>query len=166
MSRIDDGKSAHPYVTSYEPGRRYRRLFTIGNAMLRPLIRSRLGAKMQGLSLLSFRGRKTGKRYTVPIAVYESDETPIVLTASPWKVNLRGGADVTLRAGRSARAMHALLVEDPEEVADVYERILPQVGVEHAKRLGLVLAGDRMPTRTELIDGIAGRRALIRLSPR
>ena len=87
-----------------------------------------------------------------------------MLTAAGWRVNLRGGADVEVRAGRTARRMRATLVEDPERVADVYGEMLPTVGVAHAKRFGLVLAGDRYPTREELIDAIAGRRAVMTAS--
>jgi F420H(2)-dependent quinone reductase len=158
--------SERPYVTSYEPGVRYRRWFRVGNMFMRGLIRSRLGERMQGLSILTITGRTSGKRYSVPVSVIDLDGSPIVLTASPWKVNLRGGADVEVRAGRTTRAMRATLVEDPERVADVYERLLPTVGARHAKRLGLVLAGDRLPTRRELIEGVGGRRALVTLADR
>jgi hypothetical protein len=157
---------AQPYVTSYEPGVRYRRWFRLGNVFMRAILRTRLGERMQGLSILTFIGRTTGKRYAVPVSVIELDGSSIVLTASPWKVNFRGGADVEVRAGRSIRRMRATLIEDPERVADVYERLLPTVGVEHAKRLGLVLAGDRFPTREELIEGIRGRRVMITLADR
>ena len=160
------GPSAHPYVTSYEPGVRYRRWFRLGNTFMRAILRTRLGERMQGLSILTFSGRRTGKRYAVPVSVIDVDGSSIVLTASPWKVNLRGGADVEVRAGRSIRRMRASLVEDPQRVADVYEKLLPTVGVEHAKRLGLVLAGDRFPTREELIEGIRGRRVMITLADR
>ncbi len=155
-----------PYVTSYEPGVRYRAWFKMGNALMRALLRSRLGERMQGLSILTVTGRRTGKRYAVPVSVLDLDGSPIVLTASRWSVNLRGGAEVEVRAGRTTRRMHATLDEDPERVADVYERLLPTVGVEHAKRLGLVLAGDRLPTHQELIEGIRGRRVLITLVDR
>lgn len=154
------------YVTSYEPGVRYRRWFRAGNVLMRALLRSRFGEKMQGLSILTFTGRRTGKRYAAPVAVLDLDGSPIVLTASPWKANLRGGADVEVRAGRVIRRMRATLVEDPERVADAYQRLLPEVGVAHAKRLGLVLNGDRLPTREELIEGIRGRRVLIALADR
>jgi hypothetical protein len=154
------------YVASYEPGTRYRIWFRIGNAFMRPLLRSRLGEKMQGLSVLTLTGRQTGKRYSVPVSVIDLDGSSIILTASPWKVNLRGGADVQIRAGRTTRRMRATLVEDPERVAGVYERLLPSVGVAHAKRLGLVVAGDRLPTREELIEGIRGRRAVVALVDR
>ena len=121
---------------------------------------------MQGLSVLTMTGRKTGKRYDVPVAVLDLDGSPIVLTASPWRVNMRGGADVEVRAGRVTRQMRAALVEDPERIAAVYERLLPTVGAEHSKRLGLVLAGDRLPTHEELIEAIRGRRYLVTLTER
>ena len=155
---------AHPYVTSYEPGVQHRRLFKATNVFMRALLRTRLGERMQGLSILTFIGRKTGRRYAVPVSVMDYDGGQIVLTASPWRANLRGGADVEVRAGRTTRRMHATVVEDPERVADVYEKMLPTVGVKHAKRLGLVLAGERYPTREELIEAIGGRRGMIVLS--
>ena len=155
-----------PYVTSYEPGIRYKRWFRIGNVVMRALIRSPLGPKMQGLSVLTLTGRRTGRRYAIPVSVIDLDGSRIVLTASPWKANLRDGADVEVRAGRTIRPMRATLVEDPEEVVDVYEGLLPTVGAAHARRLGLVLAGDRLPTRGELIEGAGGRRALIVLADR
>jgi hypothetical protein len=100
------------------------------------------------------------------VSVIDLDGSPIVLTAARWRVNLRGGADVEVRAGRTTRRMRATLVEDPERIADAYEALLPGVGVEHTKRLGLVLAGDRLPTREELVEGIGGRRFLITLADR
>lgn len=159
-------RPGRPYVTSYEPGIRYRRWFRLGNVFMRALIRSPLGQKMQGLSVLTLTGRKTGRRYAIPVSVIDLDGSAIILTASPWKANLRGGADVEVRAGRSVRRMRATLVEDPERVVEVYEKLLPSVGVPHAKRLGLVLAADRVPTHEELIEAIGGRRALITLADR
>jgi F420H(2)-dependent quinone reductase len=157
-------RPAQPYVTSFEPGVRYRSLFRVGNVFMRALLRSRFGERMQGMSILTVTGRTTGKRYAVPVSVLDLDGAPIVLTASRWSVNLRGGADVEVRAGRTTRHMRAELVEDPEQVAEAYEKLLPSTGAAHAKRLGLVLAGDRLPTHEELVDGIAGRRVLIALT--
>lgn len=164
MSTTTRQRTTRPYVTSYAPAERHPRLFRIGNACMRALLRTRLGEKMQGLSILTLTGRKTGARYVIPVSVVDLDGSPIILTAAGWRVNLRGGADVQIRAGRTTRRMRATLVEDPERVADVYERMLPRVGVAHAKRLGLVLAGERYPTREELIEGIGGRRAVITLT--
>jgi F420H(2)-dependent quinone reductase len=166
MTTTREQTTERPYVTSFEPGVRYRAWFRVGNAFMRVLLRSRLGKRMQGLSILTVTGRKSGKRYAIPVSVMNLDGSPIVLTASPWRENLRGGADVEVRAGRSTRRMRATLVDDPERVVGAYEKMLPTVGVAHAKRLGLVLAGDRPPTHEELIESIGGRRALIELADR
>jgi hypothetical protein len=163
-TKLEQG--TRPYVTSFEPGSKYRGLFRVGNVFMRALLRSRLGEKMQGLSILTVTGRTTGKRYAVPVSVLDLDGSPIVLTASPCRVNLRGGADVEVRAGRVTRLMRAALVEDPEIVADAYERLLPTVGAEHSKRLGLLLAGDRPPMHEELVEAIRGHRCLITLAER
>ena len=93
------------YVTSFEPGVRYRNLFRLGNVFMRALLRTRLGERMQGLSILSVTGRTTGKRYAIPVSVLDLDGSEIILTASPWRLNLRGGADVEVRAGRVTRRM-------------------------------------------------------------
>ena len=164
MTTTTEERTTRPYVTSYAPAQRHPRLFPIGNVFMRAILRSRLGERMQGLSILTVTGRTTGTRYAIPVSVIDLDGSPIILTAAGWRVNLRGGADVEIRAGRTTRRMRATLVEDPERVADVYETMLSTVGVAHAKRLGLVLAGDRLPTREELIEGIGGRRAVIALA--
>jgi hypothetical protein len=62
MTTMTEERSTHPYVTSYEPAIRFAWLFRIGNAIMRPILRTRLGEKMQGLSILTVTGRRTGKR--------------------------------------------------------------------------------------------------------
>jgi hypothetical protein len=46
---------------------------------------------------------------------------------------------------------HAVLVDDPQEVTDVYMRLIDEVGIKQARRrLGLRFNIDRVPTRSEL----------------
>jgi hypothetical protein len=157
---------SEPYARSYEPAARFRPLFRIGNAVLTPILRSRLGARMGDLALLSFTGRKTGKRYTVPVGYHVVDDRGAVLTASGWKANLRGGADVEVLWAGERRAMRALLVEQPDEVADVYLALLARVGPRRGTRVGVKVAGDRMPTQDEMVRAVGGRRAVVWLTPR
>jgi hypothetical protein len=69
-------------------------------------------------------------------------------------VNLRGGptpVEVTL-LGRRAPAT-AVLEEDPEVVAGVYERLIGDLGRERAgRRLGIRITVDRVPTHDELAE--------------
>ena len=47
--------------------------------------------------LITFTGRKSGKKYTTPITYLRDGDTVLMTTDSPWWKNLRGGALVTLR---------------------------------------------------------------------
>lgn len=54
--------------------------------------------------LLTFTGRKSGRRYTLPVRYLRENETFLILTDSPWWRNLRGGVPVDLSiAGRNVR---------------------------------------------------------------
>jgi hypothetical protein len=153
-----------PRVRSFEPTSHMKRLMGVGNAVLTPVLRSRLGARMHDLALLTVTGRRTGTRYTTPVSYLPFEDHGVVLTAAPWRVNLRGGAQVMLHHDGVDEALHAELVEDPDEVARVYGALLRRVGLKHAKRVGLVVDGDRMPTHEELVEAIGHRRAVIVLT--
>ena len=76
-------------------------------------------------------------------------------------------ADVELVHDGQRLPMRAELVEDPDEVARIYEALIERIGVANAKamKIGLKVVGDRMPTREEIRSAIAGRRAVVRLRP-
>ena len=157
-----------PVVRSFEPSAGFRRMTRIGNEFVRPLLRSRFGARIHVLALLRFEGRRSGKHYEVPVEYHELDGEPLILTASGWKRNLRGGADVELIHDGRTIPMRAELVEDADEVASIYERLLRQLGVEgmKAQRIGLEVEVDRIPTSAEIATAVRGKRAVVRLRPR
>jgi hypothetical protein len=159
-------KAREPVVRSFEPSTGRHALTRIGNTAVRPLLRSGAGARIHELALLSFTGRLTGKRYTVPVGYHELDGEIAILTASGWRVNLLGGAEVELVHHGTRRPMRADLIEDPDEVARVYRTLLERVGIEKATRIGLKVTGHRMPTHDEIVEAIGGRRAVVTLRPR
>lgn len=66
--------------------------------------------------LLTFTGRKSGRRYTLPVRYLRDNETLLTLTDSPWWRNLRGGAPVDLFiAGQNVRGC-AEVKTNPEDV--------------------------------------------------
>lgn len=160
-------RTREPTVRPFEPTARSRRLMRVGNTFMRPLLHSRLGRKIDDLALLSFTGRKSGRRYTVPVGYHELDGHGVVLTASPWKVNLRGGADVEVEHNGRRMPMRAELIEDPHEVARVYSALLRKIELSKAKlAVGLEVIGDKIPTDEEIEDAVGGRRAVVTLRPR
>jgi hypothetical protein len=98
---------------------------------------------------------------------HEVDGVPSVFTSMLWRVNVRGGADVQVTYdGRTCHA-HAILVEDPDEVADAYATVIQRLGWRAAQRqLGMKINVGRMPTHAELTQAVSYERlSLIRLQP-
>src|SRR5215203_2789539 len=101
-----------PIVRAFEPSSGFRRITRIGNVFVRPLLRSRFGARLHDLALLEFTGRRSGRRYAVPVGYRELEGDGLILTTAAWRVNLRGGADVELTHAGQRHAMRAELIED------------------------------------------------------
>lgn len=89
------------------------------------LLRSPLhGLLSDGVLLITFTGRKSGKRYTTPINYLQDGDTVDLTTDSPWWKNLRSGAPVTLRIKGRDRRGTAEPVTDPVEVERVLRAML------------------------------------------
>jgi hypothetical protein len=151
-----------PAVERRRPPRTLVRLF---NPLMRRLIARGLAAEQ--MLALHYVGRKTGRRFDVPAGYHMIDGVPTVLTDSPWRHNFAGGGDlhVTLRGRR--RAARALLVDDPEQGAAAYERLIGVFGRKRAtRRLGLRFNVDREPTREELRQAVRRNGlCLVRIEP-
>lgn len=131
----------------------------LGNPVLGWLLSGRRRAARLGdsLLLLHVTGRRTGRTYSTPVAYHrEADGSLLVLTSSGWRVNLRGGPVPVLLTLHGQRVpATAVLDEDPDAVAEVYERLLDEVGLARAgQRLGIRINVDRAPTHDELVDAV------------
>lgn len=136
-----------PFGRPIEPGVWFRRMTRIGNRVIVPLLRSPLAARIHDLALLSFVGRRTGATYTVPDGIHAFDGAHVVLTASGWRANLRGGAAVQVVKEGRPRPMHAELIEDVDEVARIYGALLtrgPEEGDAHRAPRERAIACRRM----------------------
>ena len=115
-----------------------------------PLVRLLLG---DSFLVLHLTGRKTGRRYDIPVGYVDMGGKLTVVTIARWRVNLRGGADVEVTLHGRLRPMHALLEEDPAAVAVSYQAMITRTGLNKAQRqLGISLPAARPPTALELQD--------------
>ncbi|MER6798469.1 hypothetical protein ABT262_41770, partial [Amycolatopsis mediterranei] len=64
------------------------------NAVLRAVLPSPLGRGVGEFMLLAFAGRRTGRRYRVPVTAHGDAQGRCALTPAGWRLNFRGGADV------------------------------------------------------------------------
>lgn len=77
------------------------------NRMMKWMLRSPFHSSVsQSIMLISFNGRKTGKRYTTPIRYLRTNDKVIAFTREAWWKNLEGQAPVELRiAGQDVRGI-------------------------------------------------------------
>jgi len=137
--------------------------------VVNPLLKSLLRTPLMGgaIMVVSFKGRKTGRRYSVPVSAHQIDGELYALVGAPWKRNFRNGtaADV-LRKGKST-AMHGDLVEDPAAVADLYHRSAESYGAAKAQRMmGMKFRDQGVPTLDDFTEAVNREKlAAIRLTP-
>jgi hypothetical protein len=127
-------------------------LVKMGNPLVRMLLGSPLHGVLDGSFLvLHLTGRRTGRRYDIPVGYVDMQGKLAVVTVARWRANLRGGADITVTMHGCLRPMHALLDEDPASVAVSYEAMISRIGWKKAQRqLGISVPGGRAPTLLEL----------------
>ena len=141
-------------MTSTEIGRRIppQRLVTA----LYPLVRAVAGSPLHALSdravlVLHVTGRRTGRRYDIPVGFVGLGDRLMVVTKHRWRSNLRGGTTLEMTHGGQRTRVRAELVERPEAVAGYLETVVAHLGRRDAgRRLGLTLPADRDPEPGEL----------------
>ena len=145
--------TARPAVERIRPP---RLPYRVVNRVLRRLLCDPGRARRVGrhLLLLHVTGRRTGRRLVFPVAYrLPGDGRLMVLTNSGWRVNLRGGADVTVTLHGRDRPARAELVEDPDAVAGVYRALIEEAGYARAgRRMGIRINVPRVPTHEELAE--------------
>jgi hypothetical protein len=129
-----------------------QRLITAVNPLVRWALRSPLHRWLDGsVLILHVLGRRTGRRYDIPVGLTDLGDRLVVITQHRWRRNLRGGRDVQVTRFGHRRWMRATLDDDPATVADTIAEFLGRFGAAGTKRrLGIVIAGDTAPTHDEL----------------
>ncbi len=133
------------------PQRRVLRLvFRLINSVVGSILRSPLHRLLSGrLLLLTFYGRKSGRRYTTPVGYGQTGDTLLINTESPWWRNLRGGARVGVRLRGRECAGTAEVVSDEAQMGEAY-RIILAAAPGYARALGVSLGSDGRPRREDV----------------
>lgn len=120
--------------------------YRIVNPTLAAILRSPLHRLLSNaLMLLSFHGRRSGKRYTIPVGYLQQGNRLYLFSHAGWWKNLPG-QQVTIRLrGKTVRGL-ARQLEDRTEIAMVVRLSLAQRGETMARRMGLLEYAD--PDRT------------------
>jgi deazaflavin-dependent oxidoreductase (nitroreductase family) len=133
---------------------------TAKNLFPRLILRSPLHVLMSGKYLIiEFTGRKSGKRYTTPVAYVREGDRVYVSTDSPWWRNMSGGAPVKLRLkGRTVEG-NATAIPDPERSAEII-RMLVDAIPSYAKPAHLTVEDGRV-SDAEVAKAVAEGRVAV-----
>lgn len=152
------------------PGVRAQTLALQGivNRLVRGLLRAPLLSRLAGRRLVTLYvvGRKSGRRYAVPVAYTRLDGSLLVGSPFAWARNLRTGEPVDIRlAGKRRRAQVRVLTDE----AGVVEHLTVMTRENHhfAKfnRIRLDPSGNPVPVDLHLAWAAGTRVALLTPSP-
>ncbi len=137
------------------------------NRLIRVLLRTPLICRALGRMLVTVYvvGRKSGRRYIVPVAYTRRDGALLIGTPFAWARNLRTGSPVTIRLrGRLLQADVQVIKDEPGVVRAYAEMARDNPNFASFNRIGLDADGNPDPTDLHLAWA-AGARA-IALTPR
>ena len=116
---------------------------------MKPLLTSPLGRRINGVMLLDFRGRRSGRTIKVPVNFHLVDGVPMAFTNARWRHNFAGGAPVTVtHRGQVHKTRGSLMPMSPEAMGQAVRKSLDTGG--SAQRMGIKTARGHQPTAAEL----------------
>lgn len=126
------------------------------NPVLRLLLHTPLlGAAREQFMVISFKGRKTGRPYTIPLSAHRIDDNLYALTGAPWKRNFRDGATAKVLLDGKTTTMHGELIQGRAATADLYRRCSESYGVKRAERaLGLKFRDQQLPSLEDFTQAV------------
>lgn len=126
------------------------------NPILRRALPTPLGGLIGDFMLLRFTGRKSGRRFAIPVSAHELDGNLYAVMEARWKYNFRGGADVEVSHRGRTTMMRGVLLTDAGEVSDIVHRLAIAYGAKKAQRMmGMTFDADRVPSREQWDEAVA-----------
>lgn len=127
------------------------------NRLMSGLLRSPLhGLASRSVMLITFTGRKSGKRYTTPISYLREGDRVVAFSGGRWWRNLAGGAQVKLDIKRQTYwGVADVVAGDRRAIADGLQAFLREVRSD-ARFYGVTYDNDGEPNRGD-VDRAAER---------
>jgi deazaflavin-dependent oxidoreductase (nitroreductase family) len=139
------------------------RVFLVLNPFMRFMLRRPIRRMQERLLLLSFTGRRSGRRYTIPLSYMEEDDGSLLVPGGgAWKRNLEPGRPVAVRLRGADRLADPELILDSDEI----ERLLPRMYAGNSRAesfVGVPIGPSGEPDRRLLEQAIGDGFAIVRL---
>jgi deazaflavin-dependent oxidoreductase (nitroreductase family) len=137
------------------------------NRIIRGLLRTPLVSRLAGSRLITVYvvGRKSGRRYAVPVAYTRHEGDLLVGTPFGWGRNLRTGEAVAIRLKGRRRLADVQVLADEQDVVDAYA-VMARDNHNFAKfnKIGFDAGGNPVPADLHLAWAAGAR--VFRLTPR
>ena len=146
-----------PVVTDARPP---TALVAVLNPINRFLLRTPVGRAIKPFALLEFDGRRSGRRFRVPVLWHPVDDGGYVFSPATWPPNFADGATARVTHRGRTRPLKGTLERDPARVADALNELLA-TGTKPSQT-GLRLPQGHVVTADDVV-GV--HRALIRFEP-
>jgi hypothetical protein len=124
------------------------------NPVLRVALRvPGLGSVLKDFMVVEFTGRKSGRRFAVPVSAHHLDGDLYAILEAAWKHNFTDGAPADVRHDGRTMAMQGQLIKDPATVAEIAVRIATAYGPKKAQRsMGFKFASETIPSLAEFTE--------------
>lgn len=145
-----------------EPRAQKLKMQGLANQIIRGLLRTPLLCRVVGNRLVTLYvvGRKTGRRYVLPVAYVRDGDALLIGTPFAWVRNLRTGEQITVRLKGKRRVADVRIYADEREVVQKFGKMASE---NHQfagfNRIGFDDAGNPNPTDLHLAWA-AGARAI------
>lgn len=140
-----------PTITASHPSPTMLRVI---NPVMKVLLKTPVLGPMRGqMMVVNFNGRKSGRRYSIPLSAHRIDDALYAFTDAQWKVNFRDGATADVFLDGKTTSMRGELIREPATVGDVMHRCAESYGAKEAQRMmGLKFRGPQVPTLEEFAE--------------
>ncbi len=135
------------------------------NPIVIALLRSPLHSLVDEQTMvITVTGRKSGKRYTLPVSYIRDGETLLVISQKDrtWWKNLRNGAQITVFLQGHALQARGETLTDTDMAANILLLILRQVPV-YQRLLHLPLDATGQPEHPEALTRLAQDHVIVRM---
>jgi hypothetical protein len=134
-----------------------RIVFKLLNPVMKLILNSPFHRLMSSrVMVISFTGRKSGKRFATPVAYTWEGNRVIVVTYSAWRNNFKEPAPVQLRIqGKDVRGM-AQWVRDPLRIKPLVQTLMVTGSQAMLERMGLWIGNLDSATPEEILQATQG----------
>jgi deazaflavin-dependent oxidoreductase (nitroreductase family) len=141
-------------------------MYQIANPILALLLRSPLHGLMSArLMLLSFTGRKSGRRYRIPVGYVQDGTSLLLTTKAGWQKNFRSETPVRVRLRGAERAGTGVVATDEEQVWQDFRRLFTrEPGLASFIGIGMDASGE--PVRADVERARSNGYVVVRIALR